>query len=67
MPREWSNSIRDPWNKPIHQMLKSIDNHNEQYFKDGNEWHLEKAQVLRNYISELKDWIQEQEKINIID
>lgn len=55
--REWSTNERDPWNKPIHQILKAIDNHNQEYFKTGNEWHLQKAKILRQYVSELKDWI----------
>ena len=61
MPREWSNTIRDPWNAPIHQILKAIDNHNQEYFKTGNPWHLEKADILRNYIKELKFWIHKKE------
>lgn len=62
MPREWSNSIRDPWNAPIHHILKAIDNHNQEYFKTGNSWHLEKADILRNYLKELKFWIYKEER-----
>ena len=64
MPREWSNPIRDPWNAPIHNILKAIDNHTHEYFKSGDSWHLEKAQELRIYVSELKTWIHSQEEIN---
>ena len=61
MPREWSTDERKPWNAPIHQILKAIDNHTYEYFKSGNLWHLEKAEILRKYVSELKTWIHQQE------
>jgi hypothetical protein len=28
----------------------------------GNTWHLEKAEILRKYVSELKTWIHQQEE-----
>lgn len=62
MPREWSTSTRDSWNAHIHQTLKAIDNHNQEYFKTKNPWHLQKAQMLREYLIELKDWITIKEK-----
>jgi hypothetical protein len=62
MPREWDNPTRSPWNPHIHQTLKAIDNHNQEYFKSGNIWHLQKAEMLRTYIYELKDWIIGKEK-----
>ena len=62
MAREFNTPHRENWNAPIHQMLKAIDTHNQEYFKSGNIWHLEKAQELRKYISELKTWIHYQEK-----
>jgi predicted NAD/FAD-binding protein len=61
MPREWSTSSRDPWNKPIHQILKAIDNHTCEYLKTRDPWHLKKAQELREYVSELKTWIHKNE------
>ena len=61
MPREWNTPIREPWNAPIHHTLKAIDNHTQEYLKSGEKWHLEKAQILREYLSELKDWIHKQE------
>ena len=57
MPREFNTPYSESWNAPIHQILKAIDNHNQEYFKTKNIWHLEKAQVLREYIRELKNWI----------
>lgn len=61
MPREWDNCIRNPWNAPIHNTLKAIDNHTKEYLKSGDIWHLEKADMLRNYIHELKTWINKEE------
>jgi len=57
MAREWNTPIRELWNAPIHQILKAIDNHTQEYFKSGDTWHLKKAQILREYVAELKTWI----------
>jgi len=59
--RTFNTPIREPWNAPIHNTLKAIDNHMGLYFKDGNKWHLDKADMLREYLRELKSWIHEQE------
>jgi hypothetical protein len=64
MPREWNTPHREDWNTPIHNILKAIDNHTHEYFKSGDEWHLNKAQELRKYVAELKEWIHLQEKLN---
>ena len=61
MPREWNTPHREPWNTPIHNILKAIDNHNQEYFETGNSWHLEKADMLRNYLKELKFYIHKKE------
>ena len=61
MAREWNTPFREDWNASIHYILKSIDNHNQEYFKDKNSWHLEKAKILREYVSDLKTWIHERE------
>lgn len=63
MPREYDTDIRSPWNAPIHNILKAIDNHNIEYFKTKNPWHLEKAQMLRDYVIELKSWIKRNETL----
>lgn len=55
--REWNTPVREPWNAVIHQGLKAIDNHTHQYLETGNVWHLEKAEFLRKYVLELKQWI----------
>lgn len=61
MPREWNTPIREPWNSPIHNILKAIDNHTNEYFKSGDIWHLQKAEELRQYVLELKSWIHKTE------
>ena len=61
MPREWNTPVRDCWNAPIHQMLKAIDNHTRLYLETGNPYHLEAAAILRSYLSNLKEWIHQQE------
>jgi hypothetical protein len=55
--REWNTPVREPWNPVIHQLLKAIDSHTQQYLRSGDIWHLHKAQGLRVYVSELKTWI----------
>jgi len=49
--------VREPWNPLIYHCLKAIDRHMEIYRKTGNGWHAAKAQDLRWYVAELKDWI----------
>ena len=61
MPREWNTPKRECWNTPIHQILKAIDNHTRIWMETGDHWHEEKANVLRNYLHELKTWIHKQE------
>jgi hypothetical protein len=59
--RTFNTPIREPWNAPIHQMLKAIDNHTREYLKTGDPWHKEKADTLRTYLHELKTWIHKEE------
>jgi hypothetical protein len=61
MSRTFNTKHREVWNAPIHNILKAIDNHNQEYFKTNNIWHLEKAEALRVYLTELKTWIHQQE------
>lgn len=63
MSRTFNTPHREHWNAPIHNILKAIDNHNQEYFKSGNTWHLKKAEILREYVSELKTWIHQQESL----
>jgi hypothetical protein len=62
MSREFNTPHREKWNAPIHNILKAIDNHTHEYFKSQDPWHLQKAQELREYVSELKTWIHQEEK-----
>jgi hypothetical protein len=65
MSRTFNTKYREKWNAPIHQILKAIDNHTQEYLKSGDTWHLQKAQELREYVSELKTWIHlKEENIN---
>ena len=59
--RTFNTIHREEWNKPIHNILKAIDNHTQEYFKTQDPWHLEKAQELREYIRQLKDYIHQNE------
>lgn len=59
--RTFNTPVREPWNAPIHNLLKAIDAHMSLYLKEGDMWHLEKADMLRRYLHELKSWIHEQE------
>jgi hypothetical protein len=61
MSRTFNSPHRDSWNAPIHNILKAIDNHTHEYFESGDEWHLQKAQELRKYVAELKEWIHKTE------
>jgi hypothetical protein len=61
MPREWNTPKRECWNAPIHQILKAIDNHTRLHLETGNIWHHQQANILRQYLIELKIWIHNQE------
>jgi hypothetical protein len=57
MPRDFNTPIREPWNASIYRTLKTIDLHTFLYLKTGDIWHEEQAQILRKYLTDLKDWI----------
>jgi len=59
--REFNTPIREPWNALIHQSLQAIDRHNRLWFDSGEEWHLQQAHVLREYVAGLKTWIHREE------
>ncbi len=59
--RTFNTPIREPWNAPIHQILKAVDAHMALYLKYRDPWHLEKAAMLRAYLHELKSYIHRQE------
>ena len=60
--RTFNTPLREPLNPIIHRLLQAIDWHNARYFATQDAWHLEKAQLLRQYVGELKAWIYETEK-----
>lgn len=60
--RSWNTSVRSAWNVRIFHVLKGIDHHNSIYFETGDKRHLELANMLRQYVIYLKEWIKEQEK-----
>lgn len=63
--REFNTPHREAWNAPIHQILKAIDEHMRLYMESHDHWHVEKAEMLRLYLHELKTFIHRQEgKIN---
>jgi len=59
--REFNTPIREAWNAPIHQILKAIDEHMRLYMQSRDPWHIEKAEMLRIYLHELKTYIHRQE------
>ena len=61
MPREWNTPVRADWCPLIHQLLQAVDRHNSHWFATGDQWHLEQAQALREYVARLKTWIHQQE------
>lgn len=62
MPREWMTATREPWCVLIKQCLDAIDRHNSLWFATGDTWHLQRAEHLRQYVAELKGWIQRHER-----
>ncbi len=60
--RTFNTPLREPLNPIIYQCLRAIDWHNAQYFVTMDQWHLEKAAIIRQYVIELKAWIYEQEE-----
>jgi hypothetical protein len=62
MAREWDTPERECWNKPIHQILKAIDNHTRLHLETGDQWHHQQANILREYVRHLKIWIHKQER-----
>jgi hypothetical protein len=63
--RTFNTPLREPLNPIIYQSLRAIDWHNAQYFLTMDQWHLEKAAIIRGYVTELKAWIYEQEERSV--
>jgi hypothetical protein len=45
----------------IYWLLKAIDLHTQRYLETGERWHVDAANDLRRYVSELKDRIHRDE------
>ena len=61
MAREWNTKSRECWNAPIHQILKAIDNHTRLQLETGDFWHEKQANILRQYLRDLKNFIHKEE------
>ena len=59
--REFNTPIREPWNPVIKKCLDAVDEHIRLHMKTGDVWHLSQAEILRNYVKDLKVWIHKQE------
>jgi hypothetical protein len=55
--RTWDNPTRKSWNPVIKACLNAIDEHIKLHLATGDNWHLAQAEVLRQYVLELKKWI----------
>jgi len=60
--RTFDTATRSRWNAPIYHCLKAIDAHTSLFLATGLPWHSQKAELLRQYVNELKTWIHEEEK-----
>ena len=59
--RSYNTEIREPWNPVIKTCLDAIDRHVSLHLRTGDARHLIQAQMLREYVSGLKEWILEEE------
>ena len=60
--RTFNTGVREPWNPVIHSLLKAVDCHMLLFMRRGDPFHAQKAQLLREYVSELKTWIHAEEE-----
>lgn len=59
--REWNTPVRADWCPLIHQALQAVDRHNTLWFVSRDPFHLRQAEVLRDYVRDLKTWIHREE------
>jgi len=64
MSRTYNTKIREPWNPKIKTILDTIDLHITLHLETGEAFHVHQAEILRNYVYNLKSWIEIQEKNN---
>ena len=62
MAREWNTPVREPWNGVIKTALNAVDQHNAHYFQEKDARHLIAAELLRTYVTYLKDLVLSLEK-----
>ena len=55
------DDIRKPWQSHIVGLYRIIDAHSEQYVKTGDPFHLEQRNLAVRMVTELKEWIIQQE------
>lgn len=55
--RTYAPPEREPWQEPIRWISRAIDQHTAEHIRTGNLWHAQQAQVLRDYLTSLKQWI----------
>jgi len=60
--REWNTPVREPWNGVIKTALDAVDQHNTHYFSSNDLRHLIAAELLRTYVTYLKDLVLSLEK-----
>jgi hypothetical protein len=63
--RTWDTPLRRPWNPVIKACLNAIDEHVRLYLETHDTWHMKQAQILRTYVTELKEWIHGEEGKNV--
>jgi len=63
--REWNTPTREPWNGVIKTALDAVDQHNAYYFRSKDARHLIAAELLRTYVTYLKDLVLSLEKTSI--
>lgn len=60
--RTYNTDVREPWNPVIKTCLDAVDKHVSLHLGTGDELHLKQAELLREYVSRLKEWIRSEER-----
>ena len=60
----YSTKQRKDWNEPIRRIIQAIDKHTSLYLELRDPWHRDKAEDLRHYLQELKDYITKEEELS---
>jgi|LakMenEpi03Aug12_release.lakeMendotaPanAssembly.Ray.scaffolds.fasta_scaffold196832_3 hypothetical protein len=59
--RTYNTKVREPWNPVIKTCLDAIDRHMSLYLDSGCIRHLQQAELLREYVAGLKEWVRSEE------